>query len=193
MLLLVVSDITLWALWDLQYIGARDRAMLLFVTLTAFCGESACIFQWSDLFVSEIPMDDISPEFRVPVSFFTSSLELAILTACSSKVLAALADNAKYNKDGCVDEHGALCNQRVELCPVGALGMMFFAYFNIPCQPVPRYEPEFANPNYSEYGHCSWYECYVFSGEKTDKQMSYDSMCSSPAALHQCSLQTTFD
>lgn len=49
------------------YIGARDRAMLLFATSTAFRGESARILQWSDLFVSEIPMDDISPGFRVPV------------------------------------------------------------------------------------------------------------------------------
>jgi hypothetical protein len=118
----------------------------------------------------------------------TSSLKFAILTACSSKVLAALADNAKHNKDGRVDEHGALRHRKVELCPVGALGMMFFAYFHILCQPVPCYEPEFANPNYGEYGCRSWYECYVFSGEKIDKQMSYDSMCSSPAALHQCIL-----
>jgi hypothetical protein len=42
--------------------------MLLFSTSTAFRGESARILQWSDLFVSEIPMDDVSPGFRVPVS-----------------------------------------------------------------------------------------------------------------------------
>jgi hypothetical protein len=49
------------------YIGAHDRAMLLFSTSTAFRGESAHILQWSDLFVSEIPMDDIAPGFRVQV------------------------------------------------------------------------------------------------------------------------------
>jgi hypothetical protein len=118
-----------------------------------------------------------------------SSLELesAILTACSSKVLTVLADNAKHNKDGRVDEHGALCHQRVELCPVGVLGMMFFAYFHVLCQPVPRFEPEFSNPNFGEYGRRPWYECYVFSGERVDKQMSYDSMCSSPTTLYRCS------
>jgi hypothetical protein len=90
------------------HIGARDRVMLLFSTSTAFRGESARILQWSDLFVSEIPMDDISSGFRVPV-------------------LAALADNAKHNKDGRVDEHGALCHRNVDLCPVGAIAMMFFS------------------------------------------------------------------
>jgi hypothetical protein len=105
-----------------------------------------------------------------------------ILTTCSSKVLAALADNAKHNKDGRVDEHGALRHRKVELCPVGAIAMMFFSYFHILCLSAPRFEPDFTNPSYGEYGHRSWYECYVFPGERVDKQMSYDSMCSSSAA-----------
>lgn len=49
------------------YTNARDRAMLLFSTSTAFRGESARILQWSDLFVSEIPMDGISPGSRIQV------------------------------------------------------------------------------------------------------------------------------
>jgi hypothetical protein len=52
------------------HLGARDRAMLLFSTSTAFRGESARILQWSDLFVSEIPMNDVSPGFRVPASIW---------------------------------------------------------------------------------------------------------------------------
>ncbi|KAF8467061.1 hypothetical protein DFH94DRAFT_817762 [Russula ochroleuca] len=137
------------------HIGARDRAMLLFSTSTAFRGESAHILQWSNLFVSEIPMDDISSGFRVPV-------------------LAALADNAKHNKDGQVDEHGALCHRNVDLCPVGAIAMMFFSYFHILSLPVPCFEPDFTNRSYGEYGYRSWYEYYVFSGERVNKQMSYD-------------------
>ena len=49
------------------YLGACDHAMLLLSTSTAFHGESARILQWSDLFMSEIPMDDVSDGFRVPV------------------------------------------------------------------------------------------------------------------------------
>jgi hypothetical protein len=49
------------------HLGARDRAMLLLSTSTAFRGESARILQWSDLFMSEILMDDVSDGFRVPV------------------------------------------------------------------------------------------------------------------------------
>ena len=52
------------------YLGARDRAMLLFSTSTAFRGESARILQWSDLFKSEIPMNEVSDGFRVPVCIF---------------------------------------------------------------------------------------------------------------------------
>jgi hypothetical protein len=91
------------------------------------------------------------------------------------QVLAALADNAKHNKDGRVDEHGALRHRDVNLCPVGAIAVMFFTYFHILSLPVPRFEPDFTNANYGEYGHRPWYEYYVFSGEKVDKQMSYDS------------------
>jgi hypothetical protein len=87
-----------------------------------------------------------------------------------------LADNAKHNKDGRVDEHGALRHQEVNLCPVGAIAMMFFTYFHALSLPVPRFEPDFMNVNYGEYGYRPWYEYYVFSGEKVDKQMSYDSM-----------------
>ena len=52
------------------YLGARDRAMLLFSTSIAFRGESACILQWSDLFKSEIPMNEVLDGFRVPVCVF---------------------------------------------------------------------------------------------------------------------------
>ena len=49
------------------YIGLRDHAMLLLSTSTAFRGESARILQWSDLFMSEMPLDDVRPGVRVPV------------------------------------------------------------------------------------------------------------------------------
>ena len=42
--------------------------MLLMSTATVFHGESARILEWSDLFMSYIPMDDIQPGYKLPVS-----------------------------------------------------------------------------------------------------------------------------
>lgn len=90
-------------------------------------------------------------------------------------MLVALADNAKSNQHGRLDEHGTLRHFHVELCPVGALAMLFFACFHIVSQPVPKFSPEFSKAGYGEFGHRSWYDLYVFWGERPDKQMSYDS------------------
>jgi hypothetical protein len=49
------------------WIGLRDRAMLLFSATTAVRGENARILRWSDLFMSEIPMDDVRVGLRIPV------------------------------------------------------------------------------------------------------------------------------
>jgi hypothetical protein len=56
--------------------------------------------------------------------------------------------------------------------------MMFFTYFHVLSRPVPSFGPDFLNLDYGEYGHRPWYGYYVFSGEKVNKSMSYDSMCS---------------
>jgi hypothetical protein len=64
------------SLWCLQkfsgtlfvYVGLRDAAMLLFSTTTAVRGGSSRILRWSDLFVSQIPMDDVCLGKKVPVS-----------------------------------------------------------------------------------------------------------------------------
>jgi hypothetical protein len=42
--------------------------MLLFATSTAVRGESLRILRWSDMFVSEIPMDDVRVGLKIPVS-----------------------------------------------------------------------------------------------------------------------------
>jgi len=49
------------------FIGFHDRAMLLFATSMAVCGESLHILQWSDMFVSNIPMDDVRMDLKIPV------------------------------------------------------------------------------------------------------------------------------
>jgi hypothetical protein len=67
---------SVWCLTDMKgdrqtFIGLRDRAMLLFATSTAVCGESIRILRWSDMFVSEIQMDDVHMGLKVPVGDFT--------------------------------------------------------------------------------------------------------------------------
>jgi len=45
--------------------------MLLFTTSTAVRGESLRILRWSDMFVSEIPMDDVRVGLKIPVSLIS--------------------------------------------------------------------------------------------------------------------------
>lgn len=92
------------------------------------------------------------------------------------QVLAALADNAKHNQQGRVDEHGALRHRLVELCPVGAIARMFFAFFHIMKCPLPSFVPSFTTDGYGEYGYREWYDYHVFASKEDVKgQMTYDS------------------
>ena len=59
------------------FVGIRDRAMLLLSSTTAFRGESCRILEWSDLFLSSIPMDDIQPGYKVPVCMQAHTIETA--------------------------------------------------------------------------------------------------------------------
>ena len=64
----------------------------------------------------------------------------------------------------------------VELCPVGALSRMFFAYFHIMNQPTPNFVPEFDADGYGEYSYREWYDCHVFAGKEDIKtKMLYNS------------------
>lgn len=155
--------------------------MLLLSTQTAFRGESARILLWSDLFPTSVPMDDIQLGMRVPVRALPLPLLPALqLTSLSpAQVFAALADNAKHNQMGRVDEHGALRHRVTELCGVGALAMLFFAHFHIMARPVPDFSPNFEGPDSGEYGHRPWYKYHVFystaRGGDPEQPMSYDS------------------
>jgi hypothetical protein len=107
--------------------------------------------------------------------------------AFSPQVLGALADNAKHNQLGRVDEHGTLRHCLVELCPVGAMSRLFFAFFHIMEQPRPSFVPSFTTEGYGEYGYREWYDYHVFaSTENGGKgEMTYDStlLPSVPSAL----------
>ena len=73
-----------------------------------------------------------------------------------------LANNAKHNQHGRVDEHGVMRHRQVELCPVGAMALLFFTHFHRNSVPAPDFEPQFDQPEYSEYGHQAWYNNYLF-------------------------------
>jgi hypothetical protein len=90
-----------------------------------------------------------------------------------------LADNAKHNQTGRVDEHGAFRHRIPELCGVGALAMLFFGYFHILSKPAPNFAPDFVSPNCGQYGVRTWYEYHVFfpmaRGGSPEQPMTYDS------------------
>jgi hypothetical protein len=95
----------------------------------------------------------------------------------SHQAFAALADNAKHNQTGRVDEHGALRHCLPELCGVGALAMLFFAHFHILSSPVPNFAPDFKGPNAGQYGVREWYQYHVFypTRQSPVKEMTYES------------------
>jgi hypothetical protein len=102
--------------------------------------------------------------------------------AFSLQVLAALADNAKHNQLGRVDEHGTLRHRLVELCPVGAISRLFFAFFHIMERPPPAFVPSFTTEGYGEYGYWEWYDYHVFAGtDDVKSEMTYDSMSNLPS------------
>ena len=121
----------------------RDRAMVLTATTTAFRGNSERMLLWSDIFIKTILL------FEVRIRHTVSAL-------------AFLADNAKHNQHGRVDEFGCLRHRLVELCPIGALALHFFAHFHILGQPVPDFAPQLGHPDGGEYGLRSWYFYHVF-------------------------------
>jgi hypothetical protein len=64
-----------------------------------------------------------------------------------------LADNAKHNQTGHVDENGAIQHRQVEHCSVNSFTLNIFAPFHILCQEVPGFAPDFDDPKYGEYGY----------------------------------------
>lgn len=84
-----------------------------------------------------------------------------------------MADNAKHNRTGRIDEHGVLRHRHVELCGVGTLAMMFFGYFHIAENPAPDFAPDFSDTTCGEYGRRDWYTYHVFSTGIGTTEMSY--------------------
>lgn len=137
-------------------LSVRDRAMLLLSAALAFRGNSARMVLWSDLFTRNVPMPELGVGRTV-------------------QVLGILADNAKTNKDGRVDEHGALRHRMVDLCPVGAIALHLFVHFHIKSNPPPDFAPDFNDKAFGEFGRRTWYKYHVFWGKDMETEMSYDS------------------
>ena len=78
-----------------------------------------------------------------------------------------------------MDEKGVIRHRFVELCPIGALAMHFFAQFHILEISKPSFKPDFSESartaGYGIYGHREWYNYMVFYGSDMQKAMSYDS------------------
>jgi hypothetical protein len=119
-------------------------------------------------------MDDISLGARVKASLI-HLLPTLLAVHFWLQALVVLSDNAKHNQAGRTDESGAFRHRLVELCPVGALAMLFFAYFHILKYEVPDFRPNFNDPEAGEYGSRDWYSLFLFSGKTTTTAMSYDS------------------
>lgn len=77
---------------------------------------------------------------------------------------------------GKVDEHGAFHHRNEELCAIGALAMLFFAYFHVLMKEPPSFIPDYSDPQFGQFGRRPWYEWYVFpSSEGDNLPMSYQS------------------
>ncbi|KAK6987922.1 hypothetical protein R3P38DRAFT_3227051 [Favolaschia claudopus] len=125
--------------------------MLLLGAGTAYRGDSTRILLWSDLFKTSIQLGDES----------------------EAPVLGMLADNAKHNQTGRIDEHGVLRHKHVELCGIGAVAMMMFGYFHIMGYAVPDFSPDFSDKSFGEHGRRDWYTYHVFSTGIGREEMSY--------------------
>ncbi|KAK7048472.1 hypothetical protein R3P38DRAFT_2687704 [Favolaschia claudopus] len=133
----------------------RDRAMMLTSSSTAFRGDNSRLLLWSDMYCYDVPMHAKGHGTKL-------------------RALTLIADNSKHNQSGRVDEHGAFRHFVVELCPVGAIGLLFFAHFHVINSPVPNFEVDFSDPGYGDFGRREWYELFTFSSAKDCKQeMSY--------------------
>ncbi|KAJ7165925.1 hypothetical protein C8R46DRAFT_1219700 [Mycena filopes] len=147
----------------------RDRAMLLTSSSTAFRGDSSRSLLWSDMYCYDVPVNAKGRGQKI-------------------RALTLIADSSKSNTTGRVDEHGAFRHLCVELCPIGALELLFFAYFHIINSPVPNFSVDFEHPDYGEYGRREWYELFTFSTSKDCKrEMQYATHNSRVKGLYEAS------
>lgn len=157
--------------------------MLLTSTSVAFRGDSSRSLLWSDQFLFEVPILAKGLDAKIPVGRRARTSINRLSDLFVSQALTLIADNAKHNQNGRIEEYGAFRHRHVELCPVGAIATLYFVWFHVlNCAP-PDFKPDFSNPSYGQFGRRDWYKLHVFShARKADKSMTYDSefCCSLP-------------
>jgi len=84
---------------------------------------------------------------------------------------------------GCTNEHGTFHHRHVELCSVGGLAILFFAYFHILNIPVPDFKPDFSDTEFVEYGRRDWYGFYAFSTKQATSPITYESTSTPPSLI----------
>jgi hypothetical protein len=87
-----------------------------------------------------------------------------------------LADGAKHNQQGRVDEHGALRHRFVDHCAVGAFALLLFSHFHVLGLPVPNFAPDFDDDSCGEFGRRQWYDYHMFWAQSIESEMCYDSV-----------------
>lgn len=81
------------------------------------------------------------------------------------QALVVLADQAKTNSTGRVNEHGLFRHRHAELCGFGALAFLFFGHFHVLQKEPPSFAPDFSDPDHSEFGRRDWYQVFLFPGK----------------------------
>jgi len=83
-----------------------------------------------------------------------------------------LADQAKTNGTGRVDEHGLFRHRYTELCGIGGLAFCLFSHFHILCKMPPEFSPDFTDRDHGEYGRRDWYGQLLFPGKDDVEKMA---------------------
>jgi hypothetical protein len=133
----------------------RDRSIILTSIFYAYRGDNLRSVQWSDLYVQELGIPGAEGE--------------------KLKLLCIYSDNGKTNKEGRVDEVGALRSKDARNCAIGALAMHFFIQFHVLKRTIPDFEPHFDSTSFGEWGERPWYGLLVYKGKDDYLSMSYGS------------------
>lgn len=149
----------------------RDRAMVLLGCQSAFRGNNIRALLLSDLFYKKVPNVDAGLGKTVDV-------------------LSILADNAKHNQLGRVDEFGMIRHLKPELCAIGAVALHLFVQWHVRRVPLPSFKAEFgqaaAQDGYGPYGRREWYRRVVFAGKGgPNSEMTYETHRDRVKALHE--------
>ena len=73
-----------------------------------------------------------------------------------------MADQSKTNVTGRRDETGAIRHREPELCAIGAIGILLWAYFHLLKPLIPDFAPDHSSPDAGPFGKRPWYNWLLF-------------------------------